>query len=258
KVTDEQAAAMVAHLRQWQEALAQWRALVEAVETTPVTGRAEMDQRFRQQATAWFLSKLVVVEDYYASGDQVVALIAKTTPPGFFNRIMGLQNIKGTGLDFVYRWQAWDQCHHACSLVQSGDEEISLRGLEMLVSFQDYGLLCETFARATLAQVQSRPHVQKERLQADLNLISSQLEQSLTQVQERLGAVRSVGWLEKGVEWIETFLDAGDAVKRRKIANQIYRDLVDERISHVRAAQELKALNKRQKGGWLYAKLFKH
>ena len=50
---------------------------------------------------------------------------------------------------------------------------------------------------------------------------------------------------------VEAFLDAGDAVKRRKKANQIYRDLAAERISHERAALELQVLTKRQKGGWL-------
>ena len=52
-----------------------------------------------------------------------------------------------------------------------------------------------------------------------------------------------------------TFLDARDAVKRRKKANQIYRDLAAERISHELAALELQALNKRQKGGWLKHRL---
>jgi len=50
---------------------------------------------------------------------------------------------------------------------------------------------------------------------------------------------------------IEAFLDAGDAVKRRKLADRIYRDLADERISHQRAALELQTLTQRQKGGWL-------
>jgi hypothetical protein len=50
---------------------------------------------------------------------------------------------------------------------------------------------------------------------------------------------------------LEAFLDAGDAVRRRKTAHQIYKDLTAERISHERAAMELKKLNKRQKGGWL-------
>ena len=50
---------------------------------------------------------------------------------------------------------------------------------------------------------------------------------------------------------MEAFLDAGDAVRRRKKAERIYRDMIDERISHERAAREIKKLNSRQKGGWL-------
>lgn len=49
----------------------------------------------------------------------------------------------------------------------------------------------------------------------------------------------------------EALLDPGQAIKRRKAANQIYQDLADERISHARAAIELQTLNKKQKGGWL-------
>jgi hypothetical protein len=54
---------------------------------------------------------------------------------------------------------------------------------------------------------------------------------------------------------VEAFLDAGDAIKRRKQANLIYRDLAAERISHERAALELQTLTKRQKGGWLQHRL---
>lgn len=50
-------------------------------------------------------------------------------------------------------------------------------------------------------------------------------------------------------------IDAGDAVRRRKRANRIYRDLAEERISGERAVKELKTLNRRQKGGWLWAGL---
>jgi hypothetical protein len=63
--------------------------------------------------------------------------------------------------------------------------------------------------------------------------------------------VRSTGWVAKIAEAAEAVLDAGDAVKRRKTADQIYTDLVAERISQQRAVVELQALNKRQKGGWL-------
>ena len=50
---------------------------------------------------------------------------------------------------------------------------------------------------------------------------------------------------------IEGVLDAGDAVRRRKAADRITRDLIAERISPDRAAAELQALIGRQKGGWL-------
>ncbi len=53
------------------------------------------------------------------------------------------------------------------------------------------------------------------------------------------------------VELIEAFRDAGDAIKRCKLANQIYQDLIVQQISHDRAAAELQARNSRQKGGWL-------
>jgi len=45
-------------------------------------------------------------------------------------------------------------------------------------------------------------------------------------------------------------LDPGDGVQRRKKSDKIYEDLCDERISHERAEQELKAIVNRQKGGW--------
>ena len=49
----------------------------------------------------------------------------------------------------------------------------------------------------------------------------------------------------------EKILDAGDAVRRRRRANAVYRDLVAGRIASARAAYELKQLTQRQKGGWL-------
>ena len=80
---------------------------------------------------------------------------------------------------------------------------------------------------------------------------------STTKVFERMKAVRKkASRLEKIVASVEGFFDAGDAVKRRKTANKIYKDLVAERISAENAALKLQALNKRQKGGWLQERLF--
>jgi hypothetical protein len=50
---------------------------------------------------------------------------------------------------------------------------------------------------------------------------------------------------------IETLLDPLDSVRRRRRASAIMQDLIDHRISHGRAAKEMRGLYDRQGGGWL-------
>jgi hypothetical protein len=78
----------------------------------------------------------------------------------------------------------------------------------------------------------------------------------MKEIQHNLDTGRSVGLLAKVLGGIEAFLDSGDAIRRRKLANSIYLDLQNELISHERAALELQALNKRQKEGWLKQRAF--
>ncbi|MEW6351370.1 MAG: hypothetical protein AB1646_20145 [Thermodesulfobacteriota bacterium] len=217
-----------------------------------------LDRDFKKLAREWFMSRFVVMEDYHASGDQVIDRICRETPPGMLNRIMGIQNIKGTGLDFVYKWLAWQQCHAACQRIVSGNKlDIVESGVSELSAFQDYGLLCEDEVTRTLADAQNNPMLHTERFQAELALIESRMGQRLSEIKATLGASHGKTWWRGLVDSLEAFLDAGDAVRRRKRANRIYKDLVAERISHDRAAMELKALNKRQSGGWLAAWLGK-
>ena len=211
----------------------------------------ELNQAFRQQMWQWFERRIIVVENYYATGDAVIAAIRDATPPGFRNRIMGLQNIKGTGLDFVYRWLAWDTCHRACKDLLSRDAVQQRRGLSNLAEFQEYGLLSEVEVTSTLAAARDTPFGQQERVRASLTAIASNLEAKMNEVRANINTTRSNGWKEKLIDAVEAFLDAGDAVRRRKRADRIYDDLVARRISEARAVLELQALTRRQKGGWL-------
>lgn len=211
----------------------------------------ELDQAFRQQMWQWIERRIIVVENYYATGDAVIAAIRDATPPGFHNRIMGLQNIKGTGLDFVYRWLAWDTCHRACKDLLSRDALLQRRGLTSLAGFQEYGLLSETEVTSALAAVQDTPFGQQERVRPELKAIAFNLESKMNEVRASINTTRSNGWKERMIDAVEAFLDAGDAVRRRKRSDRIYDDLVTRRISEARAALELQALTRRQKGGWL-------
>lgn len=215
----------------------------------------KLNVEFRAMLHQWFNSKIVVIEDYYSSGNQTINHISEATPPGFLNRIMGIQNIKGTGLDFVYRWQAWDACHKACTLLRSNTQGSVEQGIRALAAFQEYGLLCDQHVRETLALVKHSPHAQQENFQAELMVIQSSLDLAMREVKSQMGVVRQTGRSAKVIEMIESFLDAGDAVKRRKHADLVYKDLIAERISIERAVLELQGLNKRQKGGWLQSKL---
>ena len=200
----------------------------------------------------WFQQKIVVVEDYSATGNQVIEVIGKATPPGFYARIMGMQNIKGTGLDFVYRWQAWESCYHFCQQLASTAPDKSIKGLAALAAFQEYGLLAEETVRTITEKVKSSVIAQNERYQAELALIIANLNNALNKI-EKQNNTHNTGstWKKYIASSLEAFLDAGDAVQRRKQANIIYEELVAERISHEQAAIELQVLNARQKGGWL-------
>jgi poly-gamma-glutamate synthase PgsB/CapB len=213
------------------------------------------DNRFRALLWTWFEQKIFVVHSPYTTGNQIIKKIASLTPPGFYNRIMGMQNIKGTGLDFVYRFQAWENCHKALIQMQSNDSRVVEQGLMQLTSFKEHGYLTEEAVRETVAQLEQSPLGQREHIHAELTVLLSNLNQAMQEIQQQnqsdSGQQSNDGLLINVLHWLEEFLDAGDAVKRRKIADQIYKDMVGERISLQAAAQEIQKLNKRQKGGWL-------
>lgn len=125
------------------------------------------------------------------------------------------------------------------------------RGLTALEGFQEYGLLTEEAVASTLAQVRSGPLVQQVSVQAALESIAAAEAAAMTEVRGRMQATRSTGWVDRMIGAVEGLLDAGDAVRRRRRANRIYRDLAARRISESRAVRELQALTARQKGGWL-------
>ncbi|MFZ1493824.1 MAG: hypothetical protein WAU60_10500 [Candidatus Competibacter denitrificans] len=249
----EHAEAIARHLVEEGECYQAYRALADRVSAADTAQRPALETAFREQLWQWFARKLVVIRDPHSTGEQTIARIVQETPPGLFNRIMGMQNIKGPGLSFVYRWQGWEICHKACELLASPDLTLARQGLRELAALQEFGQLGERLARETVAAVRQRPVAQSEHFQAELSLIETRIEQSSAKLKAQLqtGHAGRPGRLTQVLGAIEAFLDSGDAVKRRQLADRIYRDLADERIGHQRAALELQALTQRQKGGWL-------
>ncbi len=115
-----------------------------------------LDREFKSLAREWFTQKFVVIEDFFTTGDQLVHRICREVPPGMVVRIMGMQNIKGTGLDFVHKWQAWDSCFHLFNgLMAADDEDAFALALKDVLAFSEYGLLCEEHATHVLETVRT-------------------------------------------------------------------------------------------------------
>ncbi len=236
--------------------------------------KAALDQEFKAQLWNWFEAHLVVIHDEHASAESIIAQCYQMTPPGYHNRIMGMQNIKGTGLGFVYAWQAWEACFRACAQALSlsfddapeplqglfadqvprvrrpGDTSLQDLGLKTLAGFMEFNTLCEQTVAEVVAFLKSAQKVQDQASQLNLASIERHLAEQVKTV-DTVENQAEAGWLRLAFTFAESFLDAGDAVARRRRARKIYRELGQERISTARATAELMKLTKRQKGGWL-------
>ncbi|MCJ8274482.1 MAG: hypothetical protein MJK04_34430, partial [Psychrosphaera sp.] len=200
-----------------------------------------------------FKNRWVVVDDYYSTGNQTINTMVQNTPPGLLSRIIGMQNIKGTGLDFIYRWQAWNQVYNYCEqLLTDRDEQVLEAAAKALTTWEEFGLLDQQKVRDTLAKVKDRSEAQTELIQAQLHLIEQRLDKQLSVMRGQLDGSKSQSkWLSWLLSAMEAFLDAGDAIKRRKRADQIYQAILDNLISYDKASVELAKITKAQKGGWL-------
>lgn len=222
-----------------------------------------LDDQMRELLGKAFMAKLVPVRDVYTKGETIVRLIAEATPPGLVNRIMGMQNIKGTGLDWVYRWQAWEQVWKACQMLRSeGPSEIE-RGYRALANFQEFGVLSETEVRAGVAAARARLSKLPNISSAQLDALEARLDAQIAQqgaatagdsAGEDAGSDKR-GWIgpaaDRFIALAEGFTDPGDAMNRRAKSDRIYKALIAEQISLQKAAAELKEITARQKGGWL-------
>ncbi len=143
------------------------------------TDASIIDASFKRQSWNWFENKLLLVENFYARGDEVVNYILEQTPPGLKSRIMGMQNIKGTGLDFIYRWQAWESCYLACEQLIAKDPLIAEDALKRLSRFQEFGVLCEEKVLQSIDDVKNKNWTQREDIQAELALVEQDLKKAV-------------------------------------------------------------------------------
>ncbi len=253
----QNAAAIVAHYEHMAATMREYAELRDAIAMG--ADHAALDTKMRALLGKAFQAKLRPVRDVYTKGEAIVRLVADSTPPGLTNRIMGMQNIKGTGLDWVYRWQAWETVWTACQRLRSDDPLEVERGYRALASFQEFGVLSDKEVResvdAARAMLNQLPAISAAQLDALEARVEKQVgDQDAHDAGDTSGSDTGswlAQWADNVVATTEGFIDPSDAMRRRATSDKIYKALIAEQISLQKAAAQLKEITSRQKGGWL-------
>jgi hypothetical protein len=196
-----------------------------------------------------FLDRIQILWNTGASGDQVIDFMTNQIPPGTRARVMGSQNIKGTGLDFVYRWLAIDAVDQRLSRL--GNASVRQESLAWLGSYADFGLLGALRARDALLGIRDAKDPSWAPFEHLLGGVIGRLEGLVQEKSARLVSQSSAGPWARVLGYVEAWVDHLDSARRSSFAGRVLVDLFAARIGHGRAALLLREVTARQKGGWL-------
>ncbi|HRI50257.1 MAG TPA: hypothetical protein PLW65_08745, partial [Pseudomonadota bacterium] len=215
---------------------------------TDPTLRTLVNARQERLGRELFLELLVPVEDAGASGDQVIDAITSACPPGIEATVMGMQNIKGTGLDFVYRWIRYDEVNTLVERLGRADASEARSLAAALAARTDFGMLDSALAADAVAAAATRLAGATgadflSRTAGRLKEVADRCQQALKAGQRKQRKLLT--------RTVEKALDTLDEVRRRFKAESLLDALVHHEISHERAALEARRLVEREKKGWL-------
>ncbi|WP_440053722.1 poly-gamma-glutamate synthase PgsB [Pseudoalteromonas sp. T1lg65] len=200
----------------------------------------------------WFIHKCLLVSDSAINPNKLTSQIAKFATSGQHQFIVGMQNIKGPGLSYVYMWQHWQQVYRLIEKLKSAQcsQTEFTQGLSWLMQQDNLHLFESLFLKQVLNELLVLPHAQNSLSQVLLSQLSEKLTEQ-AELDPETNTNKPNGLRQFAINIAESFLSAGAAVRRKNQATQIYQDIADQRITIERAITLLSALNRNQKNGWL-------
>lgn len=215
-----------------------------------------MQQHSKQLKDALLIlvkSKCILIDNAQISADQLTRQINKLARPNCHQVIIGMQNIKGVGLNYVYAWQQWQKIHSAVNrlLDPNCTAQVFKKTLTSLSLIPQFGLLEGQYLLDIIGKLKAKELAQNEYSQAEIIYINEKIKATSGDT-DKEGIYKQKSHIKRfAVQVVESFLDAGAAVKRKKIANQVYKDIANQRITLEKAIDVLAKLNRNQKPGWL-------
>ncbi|OHU89363.1 poly-gamma-glutamate synthase PgsB [Pseudoalteromonas amylolytica] len=202
-------------------------------------------------------AKLILIEDAQISSDNLTQTIAQLGSNNQHQLIVGMQNIKGIGLRYVQSWQQWQKTKQRCDNLRQ--ETCNANDFKKYLSELSHQVSFNTLETATLEQTITHllkaPQAQSELSQAELQSLLTKVKSHTHEAPSSDSPAQSTSPVKQFFfQLIESFLEAGAAVQRKKQAQQIYKDIATTRITLARATMELTHLSQSQKPGWLMAR----
>lgn len=225
------------------------RELEAILERRDASGLASFTAKVMSSWTALFKGLITVVWDAGATGDQIIDQCAKVAPPGVHVTVLGTQNIKGTGLDFIYRWLSLDAVVQGIAKLESEDEQTRLDALRALDAHSDFGFTDTGTMAARLPAIEggsAQEVTQRKALIEKARGIHAEKLKKLSSTATGAAAKGGKFWT-----WIEGWIDFIDGAVRYRQSRQLKQDLIDYRVSHNKMAVEMREIYARAKGGWL-------
>ena len=225
------------------------KARAEVIAALDCGDDAGANAAFRIAFRELFLDRIAVLWNADAKGDKVVDVITREIPPGFDARLMGSQNIKGTGLDFVYRWLSMDRVRGSLERMKK-NPGARREVLTWLLSYSDFGLID---CREALEAVRAARDAGAEWAE-HANLLDGAIRRLEALDREKTAGLTVVGKAGAGAKIllrVEQLVDHLDSIRRTNRARVVMNDLFARRIGHGRAALLLREITGRGKGGWL-------
>ena len=191
-----------------------------------------------------FLARRIVpFEDSAMSGDQIMARMAEMIPRTSTCLVLGAENIKGTGLDYVYRWVSSERVMGWLAPLKGDDAAHAREALAKLTAYEGWGAYDAQLAAKTLRDVREAGGAIRLGIEEDLETTLASVEAALAgcQAKAAAGSGKTVTAFDRVLALVRS-ADLIGSVQRRRTADRLYRDLSLHRVGLARANEEAKHL----------------
>ena len=181
--------------------------------------------------TSLFMNKIILGQDDKFDEDTFVQALLHDTPPGMLNRALGLQNIKGPGLQMVRHAQIWEQCLFEGEKLLRNNAKLISQGVRHLLAMPKFNEVSRSYLK-TLPLWSKNPA-----LDSELAKLRERLEQEETRAHTQTTTQKNVFAV-----MIAGVMDMTRIKRDKKISQHVYNDLLTHRVTARRGAQALEGL----------------